>query len=344
MSGVEALIDVNYIDHQGLGGIKLSGPAGFRQVVAAARGATSSLQVAIQDLVTEDDRMVARLRWYVAASDQPYERESIDILRIVDGRLVEHWGAAAEVPQEAGRGPTSVVPGTPGRLMNPDGVRAAYDAWAATYDGDRNLTPFTTPIIRSQLVRLSGASVVEIGCGTGANTVWLADAADRVIAFDFSARMLDQARQRVASDRVRFVQHDVSEPWPIPDQSADLVLDSLVLEHVADLEGVFREAHRVLKLGGSILVFELHPFKQMAGGQAHFVDRSTGKEVWVPAVRHDVSEYVNSGLTAGLSLVSLAEWRGSKATGNTTPTLLSLAFQKPASSGVTGTIEPWTSS
>jgi SAM-dependent methyltransferase len=112
--------------------------------------------------------------------------------------------------------------------MNPDGVQAAYDAWAATYDEDRNLTPFTTGIIKGQRLRLSGACVVEIGCGTGANTVWLAEAAERVIALDFSDRMLEQARRRATSKRVRFLRHDVSEPWPIPDQSADLVLDSLV--------------------------------------------------------------------------------------------------------------------
>jgi ubiquinone/menaquinone biosynthesis C-methylase UbiE len=215
--------------------------------------------------------------------------------------------------------------------VNPDGVRAAYDAWAETYDVDRNLTPFTTAIIRNQPLRLSGACVVEIGCGTGANSTWLAEAAERVIAFDFSERMLEQARRRVASDRVRFFRHDVSQPWPIPDQSADVVLDSLVLEHIADLRAVFRETHRVLKPGGSAFVFELHPFNQMAGGQAHFVDRSTGNEVWVPAVRHDVSDYVNSGLVEGLCLTALGEWHGSKAASDTPPILVSLAFQKPAS-------------
>jgi ubiquinone/menaquinone biosynthesis C-methylase UbiE len=220
--------------------------------------------------------------------------------------------------------------------MRPADVQAAYDAWAATYDVDRNLTPFTTAIIRKQLLPLSGACVVEIGCGTGANTVWLAEAADRVIAFDFSEPMLEQARRRVTSDAVLFLRHDVSEPWPIPDHSADLVLDSLVLEHVADLPLVFREAHRVLKPGGSAFVFELHPFNQMAGGQAHFVDRSTGNEVWVPAVRHDVSDYVNSGLAAGFRLVALGEWRGSKGKNDSPPILLSLTFQKTASSNAHG--------
>ena len=210
--------------------------------------------------------------------------------------------------------------------MNPEGVKAAYDAWATTYDTSRNLTPFATTVLRKQPFQLSGACVVEMGCGTGANTIWLAERAERVIAFDFSDRMLAQARRRVSSNRVHFFEHDVSNPWPIPDQSADLVLDSLVLEHVADLGVVFQQARRVLKPGGSLFVCELHPFRQISGAQAHFVDPSTGDPVHVPAVRHDVSDFVNSGVAAGLSLVCLGEWRNSGATSDAVPILLSVTF------------------
>jgi SAM-dependent methyltransferase len=147
-----------------------------------------------------------------------------------------------------------------------------------------------------------------------------------VIAFDFSDHMLAQARRRVSSDRVHFFEHDVSNPWPIPDQSADLVLDSLVLEHVADLGVVFPQARRVLKPGGSLFVCELHPFRQISGAQAHFGDPSTGSPVHVPAVRHDVSDFVNSGVAAGLSLVCSGEWRNSGATSDVVPILLSVTF------------------
>jgi SAM-dependent methyltransferase len=165
-----------------------------------------------------------------------------------------------------------------------------------------------------------------MGCGTGANTIWLADRAERVIAFDFSGRMLAQARRRVSSDRVHFFEHDVSKPWPIPDQSADLVLDSLVLEHVADLGVVFQQARRVLSRAARYLFVNLHPFRQISGAQAHFVDPSTGSPVHVPAVRHDVSDFVNSGVAAGLSLVCLGEWRNSGATSDVVPILLSVTF------------------
>ena len=57
--------------------------------------------------------------------------------------------------------------------------------------------------------------MVEIGCGTGRNTEWLAERAASVLAVDFSEGMLQQAKSRVRSPRVRFQQHDIRYGWPV---------------------------------------------------------------------------------------------------------------------------------
>jgi len=122
-----------------------------------------------------------------------------------------------------------------------------------------------------------------------------------VIAFDFSDRLLAQPRRRVSSDRVHFFEHDVSKPWPIPDQSADLVLDSLVLEHVADLGMVFQQARRVLKPGGPLFVCELHPFRQISGAQA------------ILLIRPPVAPYMFQPYVAMSLISSTAAWRRASA-------------------------------
>ncbi len=115
-------------------------------------------------------------------------------------------------------------------------VRADYDVWAATYDSVNNPTrDLDAVVLRTQPLPLSGARIIEIGCGTGKNTGWLAEHAQHFVAIDFSELMLEHARRRVTSDRVRFVRHDILDPWPVPDGSADLVVSNLVLEHIPDL-------------------------------------------------------------------------------------------------------------
>ena len=94
VSNVDALVAETYLDHQGLGEGAMRGPAGFRQVVAAARSALTNLEVTIEDLIAEGDRVAARLRWHgTQASDgATVDRETIDIVRFAHGQAVEHWG------------------------------------------------------------------------------------------------------------------------------------------------------------------------------------------------------------------------------------------------------------
>lgn len=76
-------------------------------------------------------------------------------------------------------------------------------------------------MLRRSSLAIDGRDVLELGCGTGKNTMWLAERARRVTAMDFSPGMLDVARGRAPKDRVSFVQHDARERWPMDDASVD---------------------------------------------------------------------------------------------------------------------------
>lgn len=211
-----------------------------------------------------------------------------------------------------------------------DEIVDAYDRWSASYDADRNPTrDLDAAVLRQSNLPVDGARVLEIGCGTGKNTVWLATQALTVTAMDFSAGMLARARQRVVSDHVQFVEHDIQTPWPQASVAFDVIVGNLVLEHVEHLAPVFSEASRVLRPGGTLQLCELHPFRQWRGGQAHFTADDSGEIVRVPAFTHTVSDYVNGGATAGLVLVHLGEWSEDGTESGALPRLLSVRFVKP---------------
>jgi ubiquinone/menaquinone biosynthesis C-methylase UbiE len=183
-------------------------------------------------------------------------------------------------------------------------VRAAYDIWAETYDECKNATrDLDAAVLRAQRFNLDGAKVVEIGCGTGKNTEWLASAAE-VVALDFSDEMIRRARQRGLSERVSFVQHDVSQAWPVPERFADLITCNLVLEHIEDIGPVFTHARRAMKAGGTLFVSEFHPFRQLLGRQARFAG-GDAEDIKIPAFFHDTSDFVRAGLAEGLQLMQL---------------------------------------
>jgi malonyl-CoA O-methyltransferase len=218
------------------------------------------------------------------------------------------------------------MPPTPGEENS---VEAAYDRWAESYDSAPNATRDLDAVaLRAQPLALAGADVLEVGCGTGKNTGWLAMEARSVLAMDFSRGMLSRARGRVRSERVQFVRADLRTPWPVADQGFDVVVADLVLEHLEHLGPFFREAARVLRDRGRLFVCELHPVKQLLGSQARFAAPETGEVVLVPAHLHSVSEYLNAGIEAGLRLARAEEWREEAAPPASPPRLLSLLWHR----------------
>ena len=102
------------------------------------------------------------------------------------------------------------------------GVRDGYDRWASVYDHDANPLPaLEDPHVREALGDVRGLEVLDLGCGTGRHTAWLAEAGARVTAVDFSENMLERARVKVSAADVRFVVHDLHEPLPLDDASFD---------------------------------------------------------------------------------------------------------------------------
>lgn len=83
-------------------------------------------------------------------------------------------------------------------------VRDGYDRWARVYDHDANPLPaLEAPHVRAAFGDVRGRDVLDLGCGTGRHTAWLAESGARVTAVDFSEGMLEHARRKVRAAHVR---------------------------------------------------------------------------------------------------------------------------------------------
>jgi SnoaL-like polyketide cyclase len=90
---IPSVIAPEYVDHQGLSEKEIRGPDGFREVVEAVRR-DEGVHVTVEDLVADEERAAVRLRWHgVNQAGVVVTRETLDMLRFADGRLVEHWGS-----------------------------------------------------------------------------------------------------------------------------------------------------------------------------------------------------------------------------------------------------------
>lgn len=205
-------------------------------------------------------------------------------------------------------------------------IQKAYDEWSETYDSDENLTrDLDQKVTKESLANLQFHSILEIGCGTGKNTAFLAQVGTRVHALDFSEGMIEKAREKVRAENVIFSVADLTQKWPCEDQSYELMVCNLVLEHIEDLNFIFSEASRVLEEKGKFLINELHPFRQYEGKKARFSGDEGVTEI--PAFVHHISDFVNTASKNNLRLVKLNERWHEKDQGKP-PRILSFFFEK----------------
>lgn len=213
----------------------------------------------------------------------------------------------------------------------PDKIASAYNSWSRTYETVENPTRDLAAVsLRQQNLNLQNKDVLEIGCGTGVNTRYLAEHSRSITAIDFSEGMLAQARKNINATNVKFIQQDIRTEWKIENDSIDFIVCTLVLEHIENLRHIFDEAMRVLRPGGEFLIYELHPFRQLQGGQAQFKKADSDEVVLVEAYLHSVSEFLNTCIEAGFELKRLDELRNANDEAkNAPPRLLSIYAHVP---------------
>ena len=205
-------------------------------------------------------------------------------------------------------------------------TRAAYNNWASQYDTNLNKTrDLEAQALRTTLVNIPFDHCLEIGCGTGKNTAWLITKAKQITAVDLSEEMLAKAKAKITSPHVQFIQADITQPWTFIQATYDLVIFSLVLEHIENLEPIFKEVAKLLDPGGHVYIGELHPFKQYTGSKARF-DTEQGQQV-VQCFNHHVSDFIRAAKQHGLSLADAEEYFDNNDR-NEIPRILTLLLKK----------------
>lgn len=186
-------------------------------------------------------------------------------------------------------------------------TREAYNTWSQQYDTNNNKTrDLEADALQTILAALEVEHCLEIGCGTGKNTVWLITKAKQITAVDLSEQMLAKAKEKISSPAVQFIQADITGNWAFAEKQYDLITFSLVLEHIQNLDHIFAEVSKSLIKGGHVYIGELHPFKQYTGTKARF-ETAEGLQV-VDCYNHHISAFTQAAKKHGLAIADINEF------------------------------------
>jgi SAM-dependent methyltransferase len=93
---------------------------------------------------------------------------------------------------------------------------------------------------------------------------------------------------------------------PVPDASVDLVVCSLALTYLPELDGVFGEFAGVLRRRGQAVVSNIHWLSLMLGGITQLRTPS-GRSIRLPASPFALADYINAAARSGFIIRSCAE-------------------------------------
>jgi 2-polyprenyl-3-methyl-5-hydroxy-6-metoxy-1,4-benzoquinol methylase len=184
-------------------------------------------------------------------------------------------------------------------------VDAGYTQWSRTYDGPNPAIAAEEPIVGELLAAIPPGDALDAACGTGRHAARLAELGHRIIGVDATEAMLAVARAKVPNGDFRIGK--LAE-LPVDAASIDVLTCALALEHVEDLEPVFREFARVMRPGGQAIISDMHPVWRMNGGVAAFTAEDGKRGVsYVAGFTHQVSDYTSAFLNAGFTLRACIE-------------------------------------
>jgi SAM-dependent methyltransferase len=232
----------------------------------------------------------------------------------------------------------------------------AYDAWAGVYDSDGNILQSVDDLELSTLlpkfVKMvsedaaakgeSNVKVVDLGCGTGRNTVkllasgeWEVGLSVEVTGIDASKGMLSVAEGKLAkavgdvqagdTRTWKLIRHDFLDPEdarrpPIPLSASTesgispqfpALITTLVLEHIP-LSPFFAILSSLVSPGGLVLLTNMHP-DMGSKSQAGFVSADgQGKAVKVRGTSwaHGVEETIEAAKAGGFDVVGMIGEKG----------------------------------
>jgi ubiquinone/menaquinone biosynthesis C-methylase UbiE len=150
----------------------------------------------------------------------------------------------------------------------------AYKLWSSFYDKQPdNVVLFLEEKLFREMISsmtIKDKVILDIGCGTGRHWRELLNLNPaRLKGIDSSKEMLGKLKSKFQDAEVFVSQNNSLENFE--DSSFDLIISTLTIGHIKEIEVFFKEWNRVLRTNGEILITDFHPDAFASGMKRTFV-------------------------------------------------------------------------
>lgn len=183
-----------------------------------------------------------------------------------------------------------------------------YDLWAGSYDNQPdNLILWLDEEILALLtgsVQLEEKAVADIGCGTGRHWATLfSKKPASLTGFDVSKGMLAQLKKKYPSATTTLLSGN--KLTGTGDSAFDIILSTLTIAHIEQIEEALQEWNRVLKPGSDILITDYHPVALQRDAKRTF--KHNGKTIALKSFVHPLEKLRQIGKQLGWTEMRFTE-------------------------------------
>lgn len=183
------------------------------------------------------------------------------------------------------------------------------------------------PAMKKLLPDLTNKSVLDLGCGFGANCIdFVNRGAKSVVGIDISKNMLTLAEERNSDKKIKYQKMSMTEISKL-NEKFDLIYSSLAFHYVQDFNKLMEDIYNLLNDRGILLFSQEHPIVTSSlNGSNHYVTENENikgylmsyyqnpglrKESWfvdgVEKYHRTLSQTVNALCSAGFIVEHMAE-------------------------------------
>lgn len=146
---------------------------------------------------------------------------------------------------------------------------AVYDRFATEYSdvmgdkGDYFHRTQIDPYVMEILGEVKNKKIYDLGCGNGYLARKLAQAGAEVWASDVSEKLVEIAKARKGSERIKYAVHDGTDFLMYREGQFDAVVMNMVVGYIKELDKLMQGVAKVLKKGGKLVFSMPHFFRPM---------------------------------------------------------------------------------
>lgn len=186
------------------------------------------------------------------------------------------------------------------------GIGYTYEELSSLPEGSNLGLGCGNPIAHASLKE--GEVVLDLGAGAGIDCFLAAVAVGekgKVIGVDMTPEMIFKARENAEKGNFKNVEFRLGEieKLPVSDNSVDAIISNCVINLSTDKDAVFKEAYRVLKPGGRLMVSDIVLLKPLPD----FVKNAVQAYVGCVAGASLKEEYLNKMGNSGLKSIKILE-------------------------------------